>query len=98
MKFKQSADEIVLAMRKRLHKAKGKWSDLAAMSGVPYSTICKIYQDQSKSPRLHTFVNLSRALDRLESDDKIVLPERATPRPRVGRPSREDALVAASGA
>lgn len=98
MKFKHSADEIVLAMRKRLHKAKGDWSKLAALSGVPYSTICKIYQDQSKSPRLHTFVNLSRALDRLESDDKIVLPQRTAAKIRVGRPSREDAVVTATGA
>lgn len=74
--FRQTTDEMMELMRKRLRAVRGDWFGLSLISGVPYFTIAKLHQQETKNPRLATFVALSKALDRVEAGEP--LPTRRT--------------------
>ncbi len=49
-------------LRERLAAVRGQWPEIAAESGVPYSTIQKIAQGKTKNPGIETFSSIDRAL------------------------------------
>lgn len=45
-----------------LNARKGEWKELAALSGVPYSTLAKVAGGFNKNPRYETVAKLRTAL------------------------------------
>ncbi|MBP6564129.1 MAG: hypothetical protein KA200_00800 [Burkholderiales bacterium] len=49
-------------VRDALNARKGEWRDIAALSGVPYSTLAKVAQGHVDDPRISTVESLRRAV------------------------------------
>lgn len=50
-------------LKVRLAAKKGRWPDVARLSGVPISTVRKIAQGHTPNPRIDTVDRLIHALD-----------------------------------
>jgi len=56
-------DDVVSRLRDRRQKA---WREVAALSGVPFSTVQKVAYAVSRRPQVQTVVAIKDALDRLD--------------------------------
>jgi len=50
-------------LKARLASRKGRWPDVAKLSGVPISTVRKIAQGHTANPRIETVDRILHALD-----------------------------------
>lgn len=61
----------------RLGRLKGRWKEVADVSGVPYDTVTKVAQRRTKNPRYDTVRRLDETTRQLDLEAVRSLPERA---------------------
>jgi predicted transcriptional regulator len=63
----QEQEKLFAFVLRRLGETRGRWTDAAKYSGVPYDTVKKIAQGRTKDPSVSTVQKLADYFERLDA-------------------------------
>jgi predicted transcriptional regulator len=63
----QDEEEMFAFVKRRLDETRGRWTDAAKYSGVPYDTVKKIAQGKTKDPTVSNVQKLSNYFHRFDA-------------------------------